>query len=73
MNLVRDAIIAVPGEVMESSSATGAAKAVLKRAPTIIFRPAVGVTRAIGQTLMGATNSIDPNNRRRIEEKYKRY
>ncbi|KAM0239880.1 hypothetical protein ACHAPO_002854 [Fusarium lateritium] len=73
VNLVRDAIIAVPGEVMESSSASGAAKAVLKRAPTIIFRPAVGVTRAIGQTLMGATNSIDPNNRRRIEEKYKRY
>jgi autophagy-related protein 2 len=68
VNLVRDAIIAVPGEVMESSSASGAAKAVLKRAPTIIFRPAVGVTRAIGQTLMGATNSIDPNNRRRIEE-----
>ncbi|SPJ85712.1 related to sporulation protein SPO72 [Fusarium torulosum] len=73
VNLVRDAIIAVPGEVMESSSASGAAKAVLKRAPTIIFRPAVGVTRAIGQTLMGATNSIDPNNRRRIEEKYKQY
>ncbi|RGP70524.1 sporulation spo72 [Fusarium longipes] len=73
VNLVRDAIIAVPGEIMESSSASGAAKAVLKRAPTIIFRPAVGVTRAIGQTLMGATNSIDPNNRRRIEEKYKRY
>lgn len=68
VNLVRDAIIAVPGEVMESSSASGAAKAVLKRAPTIIFRPAVGVTRAIGQTLMGATNSIDPHNRRRIEE-----
>ncbi|KAM0303048.1 hypothetical protein ACHAPM_003838 [Fusarium culmorum] len=73
VNLVRDAIIAVPGEVMESSTASGAARAVLKRAPTIIFRPAVGVTRAIGQTLMGATNSIDPNNRRRIEEKYKRY
>ncbi|KAI6763714.1 hypothetical protein HG530_007503 [Fusarium avenaceum] len=73
VNIVRDAIIAVPGEVMESSSASGAAKAVLRRAPTIIFRPAVGVTRAIGQTLMGATNSIDPNNRRRIEEKYKQY
>ncbi|KAM0344639.1 hypothetical protein ACHAPU_007413 [Fusarium lateritium] len=73
VNLVRDAIIAVPGEVMESSSASGAARAVLKRAPTIIFRPAVGVTRVIGQTLMGATNSIDPNNRRRIEEKYKQY
>jgi autophagy-related protein 2 len=68
VNLARDAIIAVPGEVMESQSASGAAKAVLRRAPTIIFRPAMGVTKAIGQTLMGATNSIDPHNQRRIDE-----
>ncbi|KAL7933312.1 hypothetical protein V8C35DRAFT_305500 [Trichoderma chlorosporum] len=73
VNLARDAIIAVPGEVMESQSASGAARAVLRRAPTIIFRPAVGVTKVIGQTLMGATNSIDPHNQRRINEKYKRY
>ncbi|PNY25148.1 Autophagy-like protein 2 [Tolypocladium capitatum] len=71
VNLARDAIIAVPGEVMESQTAGGVARAVLKRAPTIIFRPAVGVTKAIGQTLMGATNTIDPHNRRRIGEKYK--
>ncbi|EHK39595.1 hypothetical protein TRIATDRAFT_143259 [Trichoderma atroviride IMI 206040] len=73
VNLARDAIIAVPGEVMESQSASGAAKAVLRRAPTIIFRPAMGVTKAIGQTLMGATNSIDPHNQRRIDEKYKKH
>ncbi|KAL6864021.1 hypothetical protein J3F83DRAFT_184011 [Trichoderma novae-zelandiae] len=73
VNLARDAIIAVPGEVMESQTATGAAKAVLRRAPTIIFRPAVGVSKAIGQTLMGATNSIDPHNQRRIDEKYKKH
>ncbi|UNI20881.1 autophagy- protein 2 [Purpureocillium takamizusanense] len=71
VNLARDAIIAVPGEVMESQSASGVARAVWKRAPTIIFRPAVGVTKAIGQTLMGATNTIDPQNKRRIGEKYK--
>ncbi|KAG5984732.1 hypothetical protein E4U55_003504 [Claviceps digitariae] len=71
VNLARDAIIAVPGEVMSTQSAVGAAKAVLNRAPTIIFRPAVGVTKAIGQTLMGATNALDHNNRRRIGEKYK--
>lgn len=68
LNLARDAIIAVPGEVMESGTAQGAAKAVLRRAPTIIFRPAIGATKAIGQTLMGATNSLDPQNRRRVEE-----
>ncbi|OAA53106.1 Autophagy-related protein [Cordyceps fumosorosea ARSEF 2679] len=71
MNLARDAIIAVPGEVMENASAAGVAKVMLKRAPTIIFRPAVGVTKVIGQTLLGATNAMDPNNRRRIDEKYK--
>jgi autophagy-related protein 2 len=66
--IARDAIIAVPSEIMESENAQGAAKAVLKRAPTIIFRPAIGATKAIGQTLLGATNSLDPQNRRRMEE-----
>ncbi|KAI3326272.1 hypothetical protein HD806DRAFT_489825 [Xylariaceae sp. AK1471] len=73
LNLARDAIIAVPGEVMESQNAQGVAKAVLKRAPTIIFRPLIGSSKAIGQTLMGATNSLDPQNRRRVDEKYKRH
>jgi autophagy-related protein 2 len=70
LNMARDAIIAIPGEVMESGNAQGAAKAVLKRAPTIIFRPAIGATKAIGQTLMGATNTLDPDNRRRVDEVY---
>ncbi|KAI9789921.1 MAG: autophagy- protein 2 [Peltula sp. TS41687] len=69
----RDAIVAMPGEMLESGSAQGAAKAVLQRAPTIIFRPAIGATKAISQTLMGATNALDPDHRRRIDEKYKRH
>ena len=64
----RDAVVAMPGEIMESGTAGGAAKAVLKRAPTVILRPAMGVSMAVGQTLMGATNSLDPGNRRRIED-----
>ena len=66
--LAKDAIIAMPGEVLESGTAGGAAKAVLKNAPTVILRPAMGVSKAVGQTLMGATNSLDPGNRRRIED-----
>jgi len=65
--VARDAIIAVPAEVMETGSAQGAAKVVLRRAPTIILRPAIGATKAIGQTLLGATNSLDPGQRRRVE------
>jgi autophagy-related protein 2 len=64
----RDAIVAMPGEVLESGTAGEAARAVLRGAPTVILRPAMGVSKAVGQTLMGATNSLDPKNRRRIEE-----
>ncbi|KAL1964060.1 hypothetical protein VTN77DRAFT_7606 [Rasamsonia byssochlamydoides] len=71
--MARDAIVAVPGEVMESGSAAGAAKAVWRRAPTVILRPAIGATKAVGQTLLGAGNTLDPANRRRIEDKYKRH
>ncbi|KAL2845641.1 hypothetical protein BJY01DRAFT_180136 [Aspergillus pseudoustus] len=66
--LTRDAIIAVPGEVAESGSAKAAAKAVWKRTPTVILRPAIGVSKAVGQTLLGAGNSLDPSNRRKVED-----
>ena len=66
--LARDAIVAVPGEVMESSSAGGAAKAVLRKAPTVILRPAIGASKAVGQTLLGAGNTLDKDNWRRVED-----
>ncbi|KAL9116159.1 MAG: hypothetical protein Q9227_000529 [Pyrenula ochraceoflavens] len=71
--LAKDAIVAVPGEVMESSSAKGAARAVMKHAPTVILRPAIGTSKAIGQTLLGAGNTLDKANFRRAEEKYKHH
>ena len=66
--LARDAIVAVPGEVMASESASEAAKAVLKQSPTIILRPAIGASKAVGQTLLGAGNTLDRRNLRRIED-----
>ena len=64
----KDAIIAMPGEIVESGTAGGAARAVLKGAPTVILRPAMGISKAVGQTLMGATNSLDSRNQRRMED-----
>lgn len=66
--MAKDAIIAMPGEIMETGTAGGAAKALLRNAPTVILRPAMGVSKALGQTLMGATNSLDPGNKRRVED-----
>ena len=65
--LARDAIIAVPGEVMESGTAAGVVRAVRKHAPTVILRPAIGVAKAGGQILMGATNALDPVNLQRVD------
>lgn len=64
----RDAVIAVPGQVREMPTAQGAAKAVARNAPTIILRPLIAVTGAAGQALMGATNSLDPDNLRRVDD-----
>lgn len=66
--LAKDAIVAVPGEIMADGSATGAAKVILKQSPTIILRPAIGVTKAMGQAFLGAGNTLDKGNRRRIED-----
>ncbi|PHH52991.1 Autophagy-related protein 2 [Ceratocystis fimbriata CBS 114723] len=71
ITMARDAIVAVSTQVMESNGPAGAARAVLEAAPTIIFRPAIGASKAIGQTLLGVTNTLDPVNRRRIDDKYK--
>jgi autophagy-related protein 2 len=73
LNMARNAAIAIPAEIMESGSASGAVKALLGRSQTVILRPGIAVSKAIGQTLLGATNSIDPENMRRADDKYKHY
>lgn len=72
-NSARDAIIAIPGEVMESGTATGAAKAVVRHAPVVILRPFTGVAKAAGATMFGAANALDPESKRKIDDKYKRH
>lgn len=64
----RDVIVAISGEVREGAGAGEAARAVARHAPTLVLRPMIGVSRAVAQTLMGATNSVDPGNRRRVED-----
>lgn len=66
--VAKDVIIAISGEVSQAESAEGAARAVVRNAPILILRPMIGASKAIGQTLMGATNTVDPENRRRVED-----
>ena len=66
--MTRDVVVAVSGEAKESGSVEGAARAIVRRAPTIVLRPMIGASKAVSQTLMGATNTVDPKNRQRLED-----
>ncbi|KAK5163814.1 autophagy- protein 2 [Saxophila tyrrhenica] len=68
----RDALIAVQGEVLESAGPGSAAGVVARHAPTVILRPIIGTSRAVGTALMGIGNAIDRDNVRRVDDKYKR-
>ncbi|KAF1946780.1 hypothetical protein EJ02DRAFT_196310 [Clathrospora elynae] len=69
----RDAVIAIPVEVMEEGSGTGVARALARHAPTVILRPALGATKALSNALLGVGNALDEGSRRKIEDKYKSY
>jgi len=64
----RDAIIAVQGEVTEATSAASAAGAVARHAPTILLRPVIGASRAVGKTLLGTANMVDRGHLKGIED-----
>lgn len=68
LTTTRDAIIAVGSDVRESTSAMSVAGAVARRAPTIILRPAIGGTKAMGIALLGGVNALDRKNSQRIED-----
>ncbi|CAO2657899.1 Nn.00g071590.m01.CDS01 [Neocucurbitaria sp. VM-36] len=69
----RDAVIAIPAEVMEEGSGAGMARALARHAPTVILRPALGATKALSNALLGVGNALDKSSRRKIEDKYKSY
>ncbi|KAH8728451.1 hypothetical protein GQ44DRAFT_702318 [Phaeosphaeriaceae sp. PMI808] len=69
----RDAVIAIPAEVMEEGSGVGMARALARHAPTVILRPALGATKAVSNALLGVGNALDESSRRKIEDKYKSY
>jgi autophagy-related protein 2 len=64
----RDAVIAIPAEIMEEGSGVGMAKALARHAPTVILRPALGATKALSNALLGVGNALDDGSRRKIED-----
>jgi len=64
----RDAVIAIPAEVMEEGSGVGMARVLARHAPTVILRPALGATKAVSNALFGVGNALDEGSRRKIDD-----
>lgn len=62
----KDAVIAIPAEIMEEGTGVGMARAIARRAPTVILRPALGATKAVSNALLGVGNALDGESRRKI-------
>lgn len=55
----------------DSTDIQGAVRAVIRAVPIAVLKPMIGATEAVGQTLMGIHNSLDPKVRTENEAKYK--
>ncbi|KAF8981071.1 autophagy- protein 2 [Entomortierella lignicola] len=64
-------IFAVPMEVYEQTGAQGSVRAVIRAVPVAVLKPMIGATEAFSKVLIGIRNSIDPDQRLQMEDKYK--
>jgi len=58
----------VQGEILESGNPGAVAAALARHAPTVILRPVIGASRAVGTTLLGVGNQIDQQNMRKVDD-----
>lgn len=64
----KEAIRAVPVEVAERGSAQGMVQAVARAAPVAVLRPMIGASEAVSRALLGATNSMDKEQMKRVDD-----
>ncbi|EPX75085.1 autophagy associated protein Atg2 [Schizosaccharomyces octosporus yFS286] len=62
----------IPSEASQRTSFSSAAQVVSKKMPLAMLKPMVGATEAVSKTLWGLSNSLQPQRRHNLQEKYKR-
>ncbi|KAI8849013.1 hypothetical protein BC829DRAFT_392668 [Chytridium lagenaria] len=68
----REQYFAVPMEVYEKTSAQGNCKSCYSALCLFaVLKPMIGATEAVSKTLIGLQNTLDPNKRLQMEDKYK--
>ncbi|KAL1411170.1 autophagy-related protein 2 [Vanrija albida] len=71
INSAAQTILAVPMEVYERPSDDGPLTAVVRAVPIAVLKPMIGASEAVSKTLWGLRNTLDPEGRREIGDKYK--
>ncbi|KAH3671747.1 hypothetical protein OGAPHI_000452 [Ogataea philodendri] len=71
LDTARRAIVSAGTRAARSGSAQVAAKEFAKATPIMMIRPIIGTTEAISRALQGGINVLDPEEKKRSEEKYK--
>ncbi|CCG82755.1 Autophagy-related protein 2 [Taphrina deformans PYCC 5710] len=71
VGLAKEALTSLPRELEEETDARRAATAAAKSIPVAVLRPLIGTTEMISKTLLGLRNTMNPQQRRLNEDKYK--
>lgn len=71
MSTMRLAIVDAGDRAGRSTTFSGAVVEVMRATPVVVMRPLIATSEAISKTLLGGVNGLDPEQKRRVEEKYK--
>lgn len=71
-NTARDALYEAGVKASGSENASSAMMELAKATPIVFIRPAIAATEAISRSLLGGVNDINPDEKRKAEEKYKK-
>jgi len=67
----RDAITSLPRDLEGEDDSRGIVRVAAKSVPVAVIRPLIGTTEMISKTLLGLRNTINPDQRKLNEDKYK--
>lgn len=68
----KDALYEAGVRASESENASAAMVELAKATPIVFIRPAIAATEAISKSLLGGVNDINPDEKRKSEQKYKK-
>lgn len=72
LKIARNAVYEAKSKANEAETTSGVIKEYAKVTPVVLIRPAIAATEALSKGLLGGVNEINPEEKQRAEEKYKK-